>query len=104
MGEIPFRDVQLGEFICSVVDDKRRPDKPKNASAIGFSDPLWSFVQRCWDGDMRSRPEVGEVVTHLGKAAANWSGLMPPSVQAEDAAPDSQEEIPDSAPMKSSEF
>ena len=71
--------------------DKRRPDKPKDASAIGFSDPLWGFVQRCWDDDKRLRPEVGEVVTHLGEAAASWDGLVPPCAQAENVTPDPEE-------------
>jgi len=90
-GEIPFRGVQLGELICSVVRDKRWPDKPKDASAIGFSDPLWSFVQRCWDGDAKLRPDVGEVVTHVWEAAVRWDGLMPPCAQAENVTPDPED-------------
>ena len=38
---------------------------------------------------MKLRPEVAEVVTHLGEAAANWKGLMPPCVQVEIIASDS---------------
>ena len=53
-----------------------RPKKPKNAAAIGFSDPLWGFVQRCWDGSMELRPVVAEVVTCLGNEAANWDRVM----------------------------
>ena len=68
-----------------------RPNKPEDASSIGFSDLLWSFVQRCWDGDMKLRPKVTEIVTHLEEAAANWKELMPPSVQTEDVAPDPEE-------------
>jgi hypothetical protein len=64
----------------------RRPGKPENASAIGLSDPLWSFTERCWDGDMKLRPKIVEVVTHLRATAAKWDGLMPPCVQAENAA------------------
>jgi len=60
-----------------------RPTKPEYASSIGFSDVLWSFVQRCWDGDSRLRPKVGEVVTHLGSAVADWDGLMPPGAPVE---------------------
>ena len=58
-----------------------RPEKPMNASSIGFSDLLWGFVQRCWSADRNLRPKVAEVVVNLGRAAANWSGLMPPCVQ-----------------------
>ena len=59
------------------------PDKPEDASSIGFSDPLWSLVRNCWDRDTGSRPEIGELVTCLGEAAANWDGLMPPCIQAQ---------------------
>jgi serine/threonine protein kinase len=81
-GEIPFRGVRKTELGYSIVEGKR-PDKPANASAIGFSDLLWGFVQRCWDGDMNVRPKAAEVVTHLENAAASWVGLMQPCLQAE---------------------
>lgn len=59
----------------------KRPDKPDNSSAIGFSDSLWDFTERCWDGKMASRPEVGEVARHLGAVATDWNGLIPPCMQ-----------------------
>ena len=62
-----------------------RPAKPENASSIGFSNSLWSFVQRCWDGDLKLRPKVAEVVMHLGREAADWNGLMPPYSPVENA-------------------
>ena len=73
----------------------KRPDKPANASSIGFSDSLWGFTQRCWDGKIESRPEVGEVMKHLGEAAINWNGLMPPCVLSETVMPCSGEESSD---------
>lgn len=87
-GEIPFRGIPqsaLGFY----VHRGDRPLKPDNASAIGFSDSLWHFTERCWDGKAESRPGAREVVTHLMEAAARWSGVMPPSVRADDAASDS---------------
>ena len=81
-GEIPFRKVRQTELGWYVVQGLR-PDKPENASSIGFSDLLWGFVQRCWDADGKLRPNVMEVVTHLGEAAANWNGFMPPCVEVE---------------------
>ena len=75
-GEIPFRGVPQSALGYAVVHGKR-PDKPENASAIGFSDSLWNFAQRCWDGKIELRPKVGEVITHLREAAANWDGRMP---------------------------
>ena len=68
-----------------------RPTEPENASAIGFSDSLWAFTQRCWDGKMELRPKAGEVVAHLGEAAAGWNGLMLPSGQVESVASASEE-------------
>ena len=76
-----------------MVVDKKRPAKPENASAIGFSDSLWRFTERCWDGDMTLRPEAGEVVTHLTEAVANWPGLMPPCIRAGNVASESEEEM-----------
>ena len=90
MGETPFRGVQQTELGRSVVQGLR-PTKPGNASSVGFSDLLWSFTQRCWDGDVKLRPKAAEVVTHLEKAAVNWKGLMPPCVQTENVA--SKEEM-----------
>ena len=69
----------------------KRPDKPENASTIGFSDLLWGFTQRCWDGKMELRPKIGEVVTRLRGAAANWDGLMPPCPPVEDVTSGSEE-------------
>ena len=72
----------LGYFVLR----GERPTKPENASAIGFSDSLWDFTQRCWDGKIELRPTAGVVVAHLGEAVAGWDGLMPPCSQMEDAA------------------
>ena len=76
-GEIPFRGIRMTELALLKVQGFR-PDKPADASAIGFSDSLWDFVQSCWDRNKNSRPKVAEVVMHLAEAAAGWYGLMPP--------------------------
>jgi len=77
----------LGHYVV----DGKRPEKPENASAIGFSDSLWSFTQRCWDGKMEMRPKVGEAVTHLRDVAAIWDWLMPPRPRTEDAGSGSED-------------
>ena len=91
-GEIPFRGVRTTELGFSLVQGLR-PDKPANALAIGFSDSLWTFVQRCWDGDRHSRPRVAEVVTRLAEAAASWRGLMPACGETENIASVPEESI-----------
>ena len=93
-GEIPFGRIRQTELTFSVVQGLR-PDKPANASAIGLSEPLWNFVQRCWDQDRDSRPRVTDVVKHLARATGNWHGLMPPCSVVENATPASEEAMSD---------
>jgi len=64
----------------------KRPDKPENALAIGFSDLLWDFTKRCWDGKAELRPKAREVVMHLKEPAAGWDRLMPPCPKVDDVA------------------
>jgi len=91
-GKLPFPGLGMAEIVLNAVQGIR-PTKPENASAIGFSDSLWDFVQRCWDGKMELRPKVAEVVSQLERVAAGWSGVMSPCTQV-DAPPD-----PPSDPM-----
>ena len=67
-----------------------RPTKPENASAIGFSDSLWSFVQRCWDGEMKLRPKIAEVVSQLGRAAADWGVVLESPTESQTTSTSSQ--------------
>lgn len=76
-GKVPFYELQLAELGYAVVKG-RQPEEPENASAIGFSDSLWDFVQLCWNGDRTQRPKVASLVAHLGEAATNWNELIPP--------------------------
>ena len=80
-GGPPFPGLGIAEMTMNVVQGIR-PTKPKNASAIGFSDSLWRFVERCWDGEIGSRPKIAEVVSQLRREAANWDGVMPPCASA----------------------
>jgi hypothetical protein len=93
-GDMPCSGVRQSDLEYSLVQGFR-PARPENASAIGLSDSLWGFVQHCWDGDMKMRPKVAEVVTHLEKAAANWDRLMTSSVQAENVASGPSEPVSD---------
>ena len=102
-GEFPFRGTRDTELGWSVVQGLR-PAKPENASSIGFTDLLWSFVERCWDGDLKLRPKVGEVVTNLEKEAANWDGLMPPCPLAENVVSNPKEPMSESDTYEYCEF
>ena len=76
-GETPFHRLRQTQLMYYAMEGKR-PEKPENASTIGLSDSLWNLTQRCWNTDEELRPNVEEVVTHLGEVAANWQWLMPP--------------------------
>ena len=93
-GDIPFPNLRVTELTLNVVQGVR-PLKPENVPAIGFSDILWCFIQRCWDGDIESRPKVSRVASHLEKAAAEWVGVMPPCAQIESSASASPEPVSD---------
>ena len=94
-GQTPFLRIPVTELGFSVYQGLR-PKKPENLSAIGFSDSLWGLTQRCWDGNMHSRPKVTEVVAHLAKATVSWHGIMLPCVLAEGADRISEGPPPDS--------
>ena len=79
-GGLPFHGMRETEMVCLVVEGLR-PKEPGNASTIGFSDSLWDFVQRCWYGNMKLRPQVAELVAHLGRTAREWNRPMPPHVE-----------------------
>lgn len=78
------------------VIEGRRPSQPENASAIGFSDSLWGFVQRCWDGNSELRPKAAEVVSQLAKVAVDWDGVSEPRARIESLASAPPEPNPDS--------
>ena len=100
-GRLPFPGLGMAEIVMNVVQGVR-PTKPENASAVGLSDLLWDFVQRCWDGEVKLRPKVAEVVSQLGRATADWDGDMSPCAQARSVASASLELPPD--PMSHREF
>ena len=93
-GGIPFQSLRLGEIAVSVIGGKR-PPKPRNALNIGFSDPLWDFVQCCWSGKLELRPLVTEVASRLEKAAAAWNGIMTPQAVIENVVSENPEPMYD---------
>jgi len=95
-GEIPFAGLRMAEIAMNAVNGVR-PHKPEQASDIGFTDLLWEFTQRCWDGEIKLRPEIADVEAQLGKVAANWNRVMPPCAQqVKEATPISQEPVSES--------
>lgn len=43
----------------------RRPELPKNAVDLGFTEPLWETVEKCWLEDWSARPDVEYILSRL---------------------------------------
>ena len=90
-GENPFRGIRTTQLPVLVLQG-RRPDKPTNASVIGFSDSLWNFTEDCWNlKDLR--PKVAQVVACLEAEAEKWHEPMYPCCQAESVAHAEEDEL-----------
>lgn len=58
----------------------QRPQKPEAAEGLGFTDELWSMVERCWRENRDERPEAKEIVDCLENAAKAWDTRpLPPT-------------------------
>lgn len=60
-------------MVIDVVLAGTRPKKPDAANSIGFTDGLWSIVERSWTVDVDARPDVKTVLHHLTRAASAWN-------------------------------
>jgi len=56
-GAVPFSGDPFSTAAFAILSGKR-PPRPKGQR---FTDQLWTLMQRCWDEDPLSRPEVSEV-------------------------------------------
>ncbi|KAF9790534.1 kinase-like domain-containing protein, partial [Thelephora terrestris] len=72
----PFHDMHDRTFIGPVTRGKR-PEKPREAESLGFSDTIWGLVQSCWSKDIAARPTARELLDHLSIASPTW---RPPTV------------------------
>ena len=60
-GEIPFSKISA-TMAMVVITQGGRPQRPTHPT---FTENLWTLMQRCWDHDPHSRPEVSEVLQAL---------------------------------------
>ena len=60
-GMVPFSDSSSLGAVMAIVNG-RRPPQPTHPALTG---ELWTLMQRCWDQDPHSRPEVSEVLMAL---------------------------------------
>ena len=60
-GTVPFPDLTHPAAFTTIVNGGR-PDRPPHSS---LTDSLWELVQKCWNGTVGERPEMGDVVKEL---------------------------------------
>ena len=60
-GAVPFSSSLSPAAMLAIMDGRRPPRPPHPA----LTDQLWALVQRCWDQNSHSRPEVSEVLKVL---------------------------------------
>lgn len=42
--------------------DGKRPERPEGAEGVWFTDDLWRMLNRCWETQPESRPNVAVVL------------------------------------------
>ena len=67
-GEIPFSSEKVNWMVALAVLRGDRPARPEHASC---TDDLWALIQRCWDQDPDSRPEILEVSQTFSSISTN---------------------------------
>lgn len=67
-GNVPFRDSSSIMAILAITQGKR-PPRPTHPM---FTGNLWSLMQRCWDHDPHSRPEISEALEILLAPSVFW--------------------------------
>ena len=50
-----------------------RPEKPKGAAGLGFTEDLWITLELCWLEDRSARPSVEDILPYLNDARLRWS-------------------------------
>ena len=80
-GNVPYWNITL---LCAMraIMGGDRPQKPKAAESIGFTDELWRMVERCWQENRDERPGVREILHCLESTAQAWDTRPPLPYQA----------------------
>jgi hypothetical protein len=72
----PFHHLSSYSPVLAVARGER-PEKPRDAGSLGFSDRLWELVQWCWSESSPARPTALELHDYLSYVSPTW---VPPPV------------------------
>ena len=63
-GKWPFHSKMEGDIMLVVMSGER-PQKPRNAEAIGMTEVVWDLLIKCWREDRMTRPTIADVLKRL---------------------------------------
>ncbi|KAK1230468.1 Rho guanine nucleotide exchange factor [Marasmius sp. AFHP31] len=72
-GKQPFHKLRDPAVINAVLNHKKHPDRPGEASEL--SDSMWEIMMSCWQYDQYLRPSVGEVFARIGELQDSKTGV-----------------------------
>jgi len=73
---LPFYYLRSPVVGCAILRGER-PEKPPNASSLGFTDALWELLQSCWSESAAARPTAWELLDQLRSDSRDW---VPPKL------------------------
>ena len=71
-GHHPYVEIPSDYLAVHAIVEGVRPRKPEVVKQLGFSNELWTIVEKCWLEDRDVRPSVEDIHSCLGDAMAVW--------------------------------
>ncbi|KAF9649127.1 kinase-like protein [Thelephora ganbajun] len=71
-GHHPYIEIEPGPLVVIAILMGDRPKKPEGAARLGFSNELWTTVEKCWWENRDERPRVEDILARLNEATAFW--------------------------------
>ena len=65
-GKLPFEG-QKDEAVLLRILEGGRPEMPRNAQVVGFTEEMWKLLEACWQQNPKKRPTMKEVVRRWRK-------------------------------------
>ena len=78
-GHIPFPQCTSHNVMWKVMSGER-PERPEEAEEEWFTDDIWQMLNRCWETQPESRPNVADVLECLEQVSRDPE---PPFLQAD---------------------
>lgn len=77
-GRVPFYQYE-NSIIPGKVFGGDRPERPRGAEGVCFTDDVWEVLRRCWTHQPGNRPNVEGVLQYLKMVSKSWTPPSPRS-------------------------